>query len=535
MRARLGRRELALLLCSTAAALGAAETAARLSLPPLSERQELADAQLVEKTSAPLEPFFRLSGGAWQPVRPGSAGEGFPESRPRGEALVFIAGESVARLLPSDTLRRALEPALGRPVRVVNAGVGGYGLKAVRVTAAELARYRPDAVVVLAGNNQITPLLPRWALTLVLRSRLARLALSAAAAREGSDAAFERELRALAASAAGTRLVLCTLPVNRWAPPTDLLPVAEPRFRRGWMAWLRGDAPAAARAWTRLARLFPKSPEARYWLGRALLAEGRPARARAELDAGVALAKPCVTPRRNALIRQVASETGAALADLDAAFDAAGADGDAFKDTQHWEEPWKPVAAAVIAAALSGKAAPPAALRPGRARALTARRVGETLGMAWNTRLPAGERAEYFYERLWRTLPEETARAVASREGLRDALRGTAGEVYLPIYRQDWLAAATTGAEALWRLGRRAQARALLAQVLAARPQDRQARVLQQLHDAWEKGYEEADIAVLSHAAGLPRRAAEDALEDYSLAGRLERLEGPRLAARTRR
>jgi tetratricopeptide (TPR) repeat protein len=531
---RFGRRELILLLFSTAAGLGAAELAARVFLPPLPERQELADAQLVEQEAAPLEPFFRLSDGVWRPVRPGSVGESFPERRPAGAALVFVAGESVARLLPSETVRRALEPALGKPVQVVNAGVGGYSLNAVSVTVAELARYRPDAIVVLAGNNQLTPLLPRWALAVSRRSRLARLALDAWRDHADSDRAFERRLRALAASAAGTRLVLCTLPVNRWAPPVDLLPLENPRFRRGWLAWLRGDRQTAARAWTRFALFSPKMAAGRYWLGRALLAQGRLADGRAELDAGVELAKPCVTPLRNRLIRRVAADTGAALADLDAAFDAAGADGDAFKDTQHWEEPWKPVAAAVIAAALTGKAASPSALRPRPEPALPARRVGDTLGMAWSPRPLGYERAEYFYERLWRRLPKETALALASREGARAALRGTAGEVFMPLTYEDWRAAADTGAEALWRLGRREESRALLAKVLASRPQDRRARVQQLLHEAWEKGYEDGDVRVLARAGHLRPRDAEDELEDYSLSGQLERLEAGRLASRRR-
>ncbi len=324
------------------------------------------------------------------PGRERSVMDPFPAAKAPGETRVFLVGESVAQRL------NAAEFSARLGARVVNCGMGAYTSDRVRgVMSAALAQ-RPDAVILMTGNNDGRAAeggwYPAYRANLFLRrswswrlvqDRLAEL-LRRRDDRAARDARFERNLRSMLreARSAGVPVVVATLPANlRDFPPLGELPIQTPGFLAAWLN------PSVAAFRSVLAEA-PGDPAAHFGLARALAATGDLAGAAPQFEAAVETDFPdrCA-PSRNALIRRVAAEEGATVADLEELFRArapARAPGwEAFVDGVHWRHGLDAAAEDALSRALHKPAqtTPPAPGRwsPAEARELALLAVSQAL------------------------------------------------------------------------------------------------------------------------------------------------------------
>ncbi len=320
-----------------------AEFALRLRRGPPPDESAWVDSTRYSQHDVHL-PFFRRDGASWVAARPRSTAAPFAAAKPAGTKRIFLAGESVAQRFTTAALAAVFPP----PVEVVNAGMGAYDSARVAGVLRDVLEREPDLVVVLAGNND-APTSPVWYPAWRLNLELRRLWLWRRAQdrlrprrppvvdREALAKTFAENLRSMAraARAKNVALVFCTLPVNErdW-PPTGELPLYSKDFALGWTALQEGRAADAASHFRRFTESTPHDPMGHYWLAKAT-------GDRAEYAAALEWNWPdrC-TPRRNDIIRRVAREEGARLADLDAylrALSPGGAPGwEYFLDGVHW-------------------------------------------------------------------------------------------------------------------------------------------------------------------------------------------------------
>lgn len=82
------------------------------------------------------------------------AGE-FAINKPVNGKRVFIIGESVAACYDARVLKDKLQEALpAHDWEVINCGMGGYDSHRILLVARDIARYEPDIVVLMMGNNE---------------------------------------------------------------------------------------------------------------------------------------------------------------------------------------------------------------------------------------------------------------------------------------------------------------------------------------------------------------------------------------------
>ncbi|MCM2266949.1 MAG: tetratricopeptide repeat protein [Elusimicrobiales bacterium] len=337
------------------------------------------------------KPFFSAEpapGGGLKvrPGRPRALAFEFLAPKPSGTARVFVIGESAAGLLGrgEDRLLEFLGRAFpGQVAELVNCGMPGYESRRVLEVFGQALVYQPDLLVVLSGNNETgQDFCPDFRSDLDrrarrIKTRLAGLSLPAAeAAGAVSLAIHESRLREMAALARKARVpvLFCTLPANLkdFAPSGYPPPEAEAGIR------LAGKDPGAAlSALSR--RGLRGEPFALFYSGRALEALGRYAEAREKYEAAVKYdpALDRSSSERNAMIRRVAKEEGACLADLEAAFSAAASNGitggEQLADGVHWFKTYSPFvsaelgrAAAACLAADPSKIPVPSSLLPSK-------------------------------------------------------------------------------------------------------------------------------------------------------------------------
>lgn len=325
-------------------------------------------------------PFFRREGPFWVAARPRSTAAPFAAAKRAGTRRVFLVGESVAQRFTTAALVGAFPP----PVEVVNAGMGAYDSARVAGVLRDVLEREPDLVVVLAGNNDAptSPLwYPAWRLNLEMRrlwlwrraqDRL-RPRRPPVVDREALAKTFEENLRGMARAARAKKvpLVFCTLPVNErdW-PPTGELPLYSKDFALGWAALQEGRTAEAVAHFRRFTASTPRDPMGHYWLAKAT-------GDRAEYAAALEWNWPdrC-TSRRNDIIRRVAKEEGARLADLDAylrGLSPGGAPGwDFFLDGVHWRPELDVPFAALIAGEKPKSLPAPRSVAPAEGYALHA-------------------------------------------------------------------------------------------------------------------------------------------------------------------
>jgi lysophospholipase L1-like esterase len=142
--------------------------AAELGLRALGLGAELRHDPLVGFSS--LVPSFRLAQRAdgtrvyrLASATRGSEAQEFLAGKPPGGFRIFAVGGSSANGVPytaAEAFPRWLDRRLAAelpdvPVEVVNAATSGYGSRRIRVRVRELARYRPDLLIVYAGHNEV--------------------------------------------------------------------------------------------------------------------------------------------------------------------------------------------------------------------------------------------------------------------------------------------------------------------------------------------------------------------------------------------
>lgn len=334
-------------------------------------------------------PFFRrvaLGGGRarWVPARPGSEARAFEDPKPAGTRRVFVIGGSVARPFArrgGELFAKLFAGAVpGEKLELVSCGMTAYDSGRDELVLQDAVRREPDLIVVLSGNNE-------YGHDLLPYPRLALLGLAKAApVRDPRERAarFEANLRKMVRTAkgAGVPIVLCTLPANlRDSAPSRGGPVSLPLEDRGffdaWKAWERGDGARAEKLFADYSRSHPGEPFSRFYRAKALERLGRRSEAAAAYRAAADLTEPGerTPPARNALIRRVAAEEGAALADLEREFEAASPGGvpgrEMFRDPCHFHEGFYALASAAVLEA-AGWGRPLAAAR--RQAAALARR-----------------------------------------------------------------------------------------------------------------------------------------------------------------
>jgi tetratricopeptide (TPR) repeat protein len=347
-----------------------------------------ASAELCEDLGKPFFSFSDLPAGGSAVTQGRRLGLPFSflSPKPAGIYRVFVIGESAAALLGAEKeYERILARRLGKPrVELVNCGMGSYNSALIGPVLEEALELEPDLIVLLSGNNEsigrkICPgVLPELELRFnALRARVKSLSMPERKAAEAvSISAHEERLRGMAGAAAarGVPLVLCTLPANL----RDHAPAGEPspEVLRGIGLMGAGSHGAALKEFG--AKGLENDPLALFYSGRALEALGRGAEARVRYEA--ALVNDPDDSRcsaaRNAMLRRVAAEEGACLADLEAAFSrlaVGGITGGAeLADGVHWFARYNSFVHDEIGSAasrcLSGpaaRAAPPAAPGPG--------------------------------------------------------------------------------------------------------------------------------------------------------------------------
>jgi tetratricopeptide (TPR) repeat protein len=423
-------------------------------------------------------PFFRREGASWVAARPRSTAEPFPAEKSAGRKRIFIVGESVAQRFTSAALDAAFPP----PVEVVNAGMGGYDSARVAGVLDDVLEHEPDLVVVLTGNNDAptAPVwYPAWRLNQALRRlRLWRLAQDrlrprapAVVDRDKLDAGFEANLRRMARAAKAKRvpIVFCTLPVNErdW-PPNGELPLGSPDFFDGWLALERGKSKEAAADFQRFTKAFPRDPMGHFWLGKALGSREE------DLAALEANWPDRCTPRRNDIIRRVAKEEGARLADLDAYVRArapGGAPGwETFLDGVHWRPEFDVPFSALIAGGTPG--APPAPPAGAAIKGFALHALSSAMQAKLENDPPIlSEQAVAELQRARRLEPRELTRLLKSREAAAQALAENPWTAFLAARTPElWTGALVHAGEARWRDGASKEALALFHEAVERDP-----------------------------------------------------------------
>lgn len=317
-------------------------------------------------------PFFRSETGRdgvtkIVPGRPRAVPFEFLSRKPAGNARIFIIGESAASLLGrgEDRLLEFLGAAVpGKTPELINCGMPTYESRRISGVFEEALSYQPDLLILLSGNNETgREFCPDFRSDLdrrarKIKTRLAELSLSQEEAPAAvSLAIHESRLRAMAALAKkeGVPVMFCTLPANlKDLSPSGYLP-------EGLADDIRLAAKDPAAALSRFARRGgPREPFSLFYSGRALEALGRPRDAREKYAAAVKCdpAMDRCSDERNAMIRRVAREEGACLADLEKTFSAAAKNGitggTELADGVHWFKKYAPFVNAALARAAAG-------------------------------------------------------------------------------------------------------------------------------------------------------------------------------------
>ncbi|MFA5139186.1 MAG: tetratricopeptide repeat protein [Elusimicrobiota bacterium] len=311
-----------------------------------------------------LKPFFAAESSPGHPtVYRADRRQAWPSEfvvpRPPDTMRVFVVGESVARIfhLPGelDPLVGLLRPFWpGRRVEHINCGMAAYESGRILKVVQEVLGYGPSAVVILSGNNNKDDPCPQ-ALDGRIGSILRRVKT------EPNIARHESHLRRMVrlAKKKGVPIVLCTLPANmRDHAPWGSAPLSDPEFADAWSRMEKGDASGAARKFRSILRAEPENALASFYLARVLEKTGGFSEAKTYYERALEAddSRDRCAPSRDAMIRRVAREEGAALADIRALFEEAAprglVGGSMMADGVHWRDSYNPLAVCAIAKAL---------------------------------------------------------------------------------------------------------------------------------------------------------------------------------------
>ena len=312
------------------------------------------------------KPFFLTEAGPggtsrMVPGRPRAVPFEFDSPKPAATARVFIVGESAAALLGrgEDRLLEFLGNAFtGKNPELVNCGMPAYESRRITAVFEEALSYQPDLLILLSGNNETgQDFCPDFRSDMDrrarrIKTRLAGLSLPEEEAPAAvSMAIHEGRLREMASLARkkGVPAMFCTLPANLSDFPPSGYP---PEELTDGIRLIGKDPEAALQFFAR--RGGPREPFSLFYSGRALEALGR-AREAGEKYAAAVKYDPAMdrcSAERNEMIRRVAREEGACLADLEKAFSGASGTGITggreLADGVHWFKKYAPFVNAVL-------------------------------------------------------------------------------------------------------------------------------------------------------------------------------------------
>ncbi len=303
------------------------------------------------------KPFFKVSGKneAGEIIVPGrSQGRDFNFMMPKpvGKKRIFIVGESVAALMywPGCSF---VNEFISNP-EVINCGMGAYDSGRILDVLTEAMEYQPDLMIVLSGNNEMAMDSCRG-LSAEMRRRIRRIRINARkifAGRKEKEAEHfvnikihEERLRKMAETAKkkNVPLVLCTLPANMSEyPPSGHLPFRIKNFMKAFFLTEAGAFKKAEKIFKTILVKEPRESFAHFYLARTLekLNKFKEAKEHYQLAIEWDNRFDRVSKERNEMIRKVAKEEGACLADLEKSFMRVSENGiiggDYIVDGVHW-------------------------------------------------------------------------------------------------------------------------------------------------------------------------------------------------------
>ena len=449
------------------------------------------------------DPFFRTGKSSstgealWVSRRPRSRPQSFPKRKPAGTRRVFVIGGSVAQQYDSSPVWAMGDPVLadflGRGSEVVYCGMGGYDVYRDSLVFDEALGYSPDLIVLMTGNNECGYASGRPDRLTESSRRLRRfLGLWAPAAVLKPDArkgrpdyavmvqSFEDALRSMVrkAKARGVLTVLCTMPRPLGLPPMPPLihPMTKKTFFGAWAAWEKGDLRAAAAGFKRYSGEALEDASGPLWLGRCLERQGRDAEARQAYRQAQQRDLSRIA-EINQAISSVAKEEGAALADLDLAFEGRCRGARTlclFSDAVHWFRSADPFVSSVI----SGSPSYEVRISTLELRETFPQRLLSAIWFSHQDPDRLNEQAVTLLERLHEEDAARLERLVTTEAGLRETVaenawsKSQAGE-----FDARWAAGLAHLAEMLRRRGCREKAVRWFIKALELRPGLSAARV----------------------------------------------------------
>jgi tetratricopeptide (TPR) repeat protein len=508
-------------------------------------------------------PFFTVSardGGTatMSSSRLMSLHSSFVMPKPDGTVRFFTVGESAASINGTGNqspLARFLDLAVSSRTEHINCGVGGYDSYDTASVVDEIAGYSPDVVTILVGNNNrnflsVEPC-DSWRKVLVrlytLKERLRHPFSSVRAIEEGVSLALEeRDLRRMVrrVRGSGAAAVLCTLPASMSGfPPDGALPLADKKFASAWRKMDGGDYARAKEFFNAYAVDHGDDPFALYCIGLCDEHSGNYDAAKGYYAKALQRdgAMDRCSPGRNDMIRRVAREEGAYLADLEQLFQGLSphgiTDATLLSDGVHWRSEYMGVFACGVVNALSQGRAPlpfrddypavcPLDKLHGESEAAHSS-YGYAAAYIKDWTLSKGqddvyERALYMIDRFYRDEPDALAKSLNSPEEARGLLP-----------QSIWFS--PDGFESVWphyvmhvgefyrRIGRKDDAIECFTRALHADPQLYMARFYRALAyiDAGNKTAAQEDLWTIGKFAGkYPQIKVIAELEGFYLGGK---------------
>jgi tetratricopeptide (TPR) repeat protein len=303
------------------------------------------------------KPFFKVENKTEEGVIvvPGrSQGRDFKflMPKPAGKKRIFIVGESVAGLMywPDNNF---VSEFVEKP-EVINCGMGAYDSARIFDVFMEAMNYQPDMIIVLSGNNEVG-LEPCGDFGAKIRRRISTFRINIKRLFYGSNMkeaehfvslkVHEKRLRKMVklAKKKNIPVTLCTLPANMSDfPPSGYLPFKIKNFAKAFFLMEGGNIKKAEKIFKNILIENPKEPVTHFYLAQILEKSNKFIEAKKYYELAIEwdTKGDRISQERNEMIRKVAKEEGACLADLKKSFMARAdkeiINGEYIVDGVHW-------------------------------------------------------------------------------------------------------------------------------------------------------------------------------------------------------